>query len=430
MPFTDVQVEEEQAHFANVLSTFAHYAPYALNANNRRRKDIHTLPLADRELLDALGYKDRISAADHAILKNAEFLNLVIANPEIFGHDLDDGHEHALSPEEEGQEHPECHSHGDSHSHSHAHGSHSHSHSHGNVHPAGPRVTNGKKYRPSENDMDKLRSTLKQLVRDWSVEGKAERDVCYEPIKEALLRHFDDIPPEERRNFRVLVPGAGLGRLAWDVASLGFACQGNEFSHYMLLASFFMLNRTDAVNKYTIYPYVHSFSNIPNTDALLRAITIPDVLPTRVALPPSASRYGTNGPRTDAARSAGDFEEIYGDESNDGGDEPSAGKWDAVLTCFFIDTAKNVVNYLRIIHRMLAPGGVWINLGPLLWHWENNTTNDPSVELTLDEVKALARKVGFELSNERTVDTTYTNNAQSMLGYVYHAAFWTATKVV
>ena len=62
-----------------------------------------------------------------------------------------------------------------------------------------------------------------------------------------------------RRNLRVLVPGAGLGRLAYDVATLGyllpslihvaftvdvlgFACQGNEFSHYMLLASYFILN--------------------------------------------------------------------------------------------------------------------------------------------------------------------------------------------
>ena len=60
--------------------------------------------------------------------------------------------------------------------------------------------------------------------------------------------------------------------------------------------------------------------------------------------------------------------------------------------------AKNVVNYLRIVHRLLAPGGVWVNLGPLLWHWENNGTNDPSVELTLDEVKALARKIGFEIA--------------------------------
>jgi carnosine N-methyltransferase len=56
------------------------------------------------------------------------------------------------------------------------------------------------------------------------------------------------------------------------------------------------------------------------------------------------------------------------------------------------------VNYLRIIHRILAPGGVWINLGPLLWHWENNSSNDLSIELDLEEVKTLARQIGFELS--------------------------------
>lgn len=81
--------------------------------------------------------------------------------------------------------------------------------------------------------------------------------------------------------------------------------------------------------------------------------------------------------------------------------------------------AKNIVNYLRIIHRILAPGGVWINLGmermprvshvpsiyrsppshtgPLLWHFEENTTSDPSVELDLEEVKALAAEIGFEI---------------------------------
>lgn len=126
--------------------------------------------------------------------------------------------------------------------------------------------------------------------------------------------------------------------------------------------------------------------------------------------------------------------------------------------------AKNIINYLRIIHRILAPGGVWINIGrggrfgtsssptdyitgPLLWHFENNATNDPSVELDLEEVKTLARKIGFVISvglyiafrcvhltkaiyyqDERTIDTTYTSNSRSMLGYVYKTAFWTATK--
>jgi len=238
-------------------------------------------------------------------------------------------------------------------------------------------------------------------------------------MKDALVEHFSDIPPEERGDFRVLVPGVGLGRLAFDVAMLGFACQGNEFSHYMLLSSYFILNRTDEIRKHTIYPYIHSFSNVTSRDAMLRSVLIPDVLP-------SALSSGS-----DFSLVAGDFEEIYGAEQGDGsGQEPQSGQWDAVLTCFFIDTAKNIVNYLRIIHRILAPGGVWINLGPLLWHFENNTTNDPSIELNLEEVKQLARDIGFELSKERTIETTYTSNAQGMLDYVYHAEFWVAKKKI
>ena len=30
--------------------------------------------------------------------------------------------------------------------------------------------------------------------------------------------------------------------------------------------------------------------------------------------------------------------------------------------------------------------------------------------------------------DEKTIDTTYTNNIQSMLGYTYHSAMWTAVK--
>ncbi|KAH9829226.1 N2227-domain-containing protein [Rhodofomes roseus] len=412
MPFSRTAINEEQAHFSNVIQTFRQYAAYSLSANNRRRKDFFTLPRADQELLHSLRYKEKLAEVDRAILANAEFLNQIVVDPEIFGHELegiDDPGVNDVPGDTQGPFH--------SHSHDHTHGPHSHSHdapTRASQGHAGPEKKG--RYRPTDFDMDKLRSTLKQFVRDWSEEGRAEREVCYAPMREALLQHFSDIPPAERHNLRVLVPGAGLGRLAWDIANLGFACQGNEFSHYMLLASFFILNRTDSVNQHTIYPYVHSFSNLPNNAAMLRPITIPDITPSSL---PQGSNFSLV---------AGDFEEIYG--ADDDADEPHSGQWDAVLTCFFIDTAKNIVNYLRVIHRILAPGGVWINLGPLLWHFENNTTNDPSIELTLEEVKALARKIGFDISNERTIDTTYTNNAQSMLGYVYHAAFWTAKKII
>jgi len=298
-----------------------------------------------------------------------------------------------------------------------------HSHSHG-----GRDKTSRQ---PTEFDVDKLRSTLKQIVRDWSEEvtilfleppisytsfvflqGKVERDACYEPIKEALTRHFANTPEEDRRNVQVLVPGTGLGRLSYEVARLGFTCQGNEFSHYMLLVSHFVLNRTRTINQYAIYPYIHSFSNIPQEPALLRSVSIPDILPSDL---PSECNFSLV---------AGDFEEIYGVTDED----DHSGRWNAILTCFFIDTAKNIINYLKIFHKILASGGVWINLGPLLWHWENNMTNDTSIELDLEQVKQLAREIGFEISNERTIDTTYTNNGESMLGYVYHASFWVAIR--
>ncbi|KAJ7138571.1 N2227-like protein-domain-containing protein [Mycena filopes] len=401
------EVEEELRHFENVILCFNNYAQYSLSANNRRRKDLYTLPKPDQDLLTSLGYQAKLDQVDVAIAANADFLSEVVSDPEIFGHALAsavDG-EPPIDPTDDDSPMDHSHKHA-SPGHSHSHG-HSHTHSHDGA----PRPR--RRYKPTDFDMDKLRSTLKQFVRDWSAEGREERDACYQPMKDALELHFSDIPAADRGRVRVLVPGAGLGRLAHDVAGLGFTCQGNEFSHYMLLSSHLILNRTDKINAYTIYPYVHSFSNVASHEVMLSPVTIPDVLPS--ALPPGV----------DFSLVAGDFEEIFGPDSN----EPQAGQWDAVLTCFFIDTAKNITSYLRIIHSILAPGGVWVNMGPLLWHWENNTTNDPSIELSLDEVKALARAIGFRISDERTIDTTYTSNAQGMLGYVYHAAFWTATKI-
>ncbi|KAH9077810.1 N2227-domain-containing protein [Lactarius deliciosus] len=425
------EAEEEQVHFQNVITAFRRYATYTLAGNNRRRKDVFTLPREDQALLEQLGYKRKLADVDDAILANAAFLNQIVANPAIFengipGDDddqendnegtLDGSRDESLSgepvavsqttnvadPRDGSNPTAGPSSPGPGHSHP-GHTGHAHSHSHG-PHSPTDSANHKRKHRPTDFDMDKVRSTLKQLVRDWSEE---KREASYQPMKDALLAHFSDIPTEERHNFRVLVPGAGLGRLAYDVANLGFSCQGNEFSHYMLLASFFILNRTQQARQHTIYPYVHTLSNVQ----------IPDILPGEL---PSGSNFSLV---------AGDFEEVYGQQDGDAdSDEPSAGLWDAVLTCFFIDTAKNIVNYLRIIHQILAPGGVWINLGPLLWHFEENATNDPSIELDLEEVKALAAQIGFEITNERRVDTTYVNNKDSMLGYVYHAAFWTATK--
>jgi carnosine N-methyltransferase len=74
----------EQRQFAKVITTFKNYAQYSLLANNRRRKDIYTLPRADQELLNDLDYKQKLDDVDKAILLNAEFLAKIVEDTQIF----------------------------------------------------------------------------------------------------------------------------------------------------------------------------------------------------------------------------------------------------------------------------------------------------------------------------------------------------------
>jgi len=63
----------------------------------------------------------------------------------------------------------------------------------------------------TENEMDKLRSTLRQLHRDWSKEGEDEREKSYRPIVDSLLRHAKQLIEKgeiaSKEEFNVLVPG-------------------------------------------------------------------------------------------------------------------------------------------------------------------------------------------------------------------------------
>lgn len=105
-----------------------------------------------------------------------------------------------------------------------------------------------------------MRYVLKNLVRDWSEEGRNERELCYGEIKNALKIHFEDWG-DWNRPPRVLIPGCGLARLVVEIASMGFDAEGNEFSYFMLLPSSFMLNHANGANLWTIHPWILSTCN-------------------------------------------------------------------------------------------------------------------------------------------------------------------------
>ncbi|KAI8060967.1 N2227-like protein-domain-containing protein [Gongronella butleri] len=354
----------EMKHFQKVLLAFLYYRTHSLRCNHRRRKDFMALSERHKRLIpDVL---KKIDTIDTKIEANARLFRDIVKQSDLFStNDIAD-----LLQQAKGK---------------------------GNEMPVKP------------SDMDKVRSTLKQFFRDWSAEGKPERDVIYEPIMHEINSVHASLSLEERGNVRVLVPGAGLGRLAYDIASEGYSCQGNEFTFFMLLASNFILNKMTEVGAYETYPFIHACSNIQTTESQLRPVRIPDVVPGN--LPPTA----------DFSMVAGDFLEVYSTPEHQGA-------WDVIVTCFFIDTAHNIIEYLELIHQILKKGGTWINIGPLLYHFED-VPGESSVELSLEQVKRVAKDIGFDLKNERILDTTYTSNPDGMLTYVYRSAFWMATKL-
>ncbi|KAF3774951.1 Carnosine N-methyltransferase [Nymphaea thermarum] len=154
---------------------------------------------------------------------------------------------------------------------------------------------------------------------------------------------------------------------------------------------------TQKAREWTIYPWIHSNCNSLSDIDQLRPVEFPDLHP--------ASAGITEG----FSMCAGDFVEVYNEPCQEGA-------WDSVVTCFFIDTAHNIVEYIEVISKILRDGGLWINLGPLLYHFADAYGPDEmSIELSLDDVKRVALHYGLELEMERTIRTTYTANPRSMM---------------
>lgn len=311
------------------------------------------------------------------------------------------------------------------------------------------------KGRATSNDMDKASSTLKQFYRDWSTEGLPERNASYSPIFAALEGYLPPARTSQRHRYRVLVPGAGLGRLVLDLCAAGYTVEGNEISYHQLVASNYVLNCTKRVREHTLYPWAQSFNNHMTRADQLRPVPVPDVHPKaqleKLTAKSSGADYSARMSMT-----AGDFIPLYSQVEY-------ADSFDAVTTCFFIDTAPNVMSYIRTVRHCLNPDGIWVNLGPLLWHFEPKTTppgedshgrdsaqnrsnsrlqgsrhaepedqgiGEPgSFELSNDEVLALVEHSGFDILEQKEAPATgYIQHPASMLQNVYRPAFWVARK--
>ncbi|KAF8655631.1 hypothetical protein AX16_002985 [Volvariella volvacea WC 439] len=297
----------------------------------------------------------------------------------------------------------------------------------------------------SQGELMRVREALKHYVRDWSEDGIVERERTFGPILDVLRREGG----EERGRMRVLVPGSGLGRLAWEISKLGYDTTANELSYYMNLAFRFLLSeKTTALrNQHKIRPYAHWFSHQRSNESLFRAISFPDEVPRLgpkfhlvekdfLTLPtkPTKSAFWSQGPSPSHSPSASTSKSTSPQGSNSSAtDTGEGGQFDFIVTLFFIDTSLDVFATLDQIHALLKPGGTWINLGPLLW----TSGAQAMVELSLDEVLRAAEEIGFTIHGEneedgvvrrRSVECEYTADMKAMMRWVYKAEFWVARK--
>jgi len=397
---------EEQNHWEDVCRSYRQYAMFAMAQWANHQYRLHAVPESQRRFLpaglrrDSPEFQRRAKLYKEAAIRNQFCLDCILRHANVPHSQETNGIDSVKQPQ---QQSPKLRNGGDSNKKRKKSSDHSQNDSSSSVSNCS-----------TDAQMSKVSSVLKSLVRDWSSEGKAERDAVYKPILQQLQKF---VPIRRSKNGdgggcrlppRICVPGAGVGRLALEMSALGYAVQGNEFSLYMLLASDFILNGGIATPQtpIKISPWLLETRNVHSWKDPLRAIEVPDVDPYSMVMNDNCDginsngksgcdgcdrhiaqqgddvgREGGGGEEEDAKSSltlttknttgsstpdfsmaAGEFVSIYSTERE-------RGRWDAVIACFFLDTSPSVVEYLQTIYKMLKPGGTLINFGPLQWHW-------------------------------------------------------------
>jgi carnosine N-methyltransferase len=274
--------------------------------------------------------------------------------------------------------------------------------------PYNPSQDNADKY--GEAPYDTAAHIITHMVRDWTDGGKSIRQDTHDWIVDQLRKLYNNhvagrsnvelnsvshSPPSP-----VLVPGAGLARLAFDIAftktekdscgrdieSYPFVVEAVDNSIVMAAATNHILHRAASRRSETDFPKVYPFVSDPFTNEFdtRRRWEPAELLDDDISnmFTHLDRQHSNHRPRLSYV--VGDFVSIYASPSK-------SGMYGSIATCFFIDTATNIYEYILTIRNLLRIGGVWINLGPVQWH--QNAQLQPSTE----ELKGIIVLAGFKI---------------------------------
>lgn len=253
-----------------------------------------------------------------------------------------------------------------------------------------------------------MASVFLHLFRDWSSICEHVDKSTYSPAVQELRA----LLPE---GGEVLLPGAGLGRLALSLSAEGYRVEANDASRLFLTVADFIINRAPESGS-TLFPLAHVFSENWGHEQQYLEICVPSPTPAHVASRGGSLQRGKDAPPA-ISLVPGDFIKTY----QVGG--PGHRRFDAIVTCFFIDTVTDIAELFHVLNGLLAEGGVWVNVGPLNWRKEAR------MKLCWDEVVGIWEGQGYEFVTRKTVDCDYhMPRGQKMYTESYHCALTAAVK--
>ena len=246
------------------------------------------------------------------------------------------------------------------------------------------------------------------LMRDWTLESKPERDNNYGNVLKEVKKYFnyEDKNLMKKNNYKALVPGTGCSRMAFELAKRGFEVEANDFCFIYILCDDYLFNYSHK-NEFQFCPSIHTFANNYSESSVIKRYSFPDV-DIRDELEKSGAKPITF--------IKGDFLLKY---------KGIKDQYDLIVTLFFIDVSKNIIEYVEIMHDLLKKGGVWVNLGCLDYFHSRNLN---SIDLTWDELRQVIINYDFDIKNEVTEFVPYGVKIGSTVSDSYGTVFFTAVK--
>ena len=87
------------------------------------------------------------------------------------------------------------------------------------------------------------------IIRDWAAANQQERDDHYKMIVDEFKLRLN----EKDKKYKVLVPGASLCRLVYEIAKLGNDVEANDYSFFNCLITEYVFNNCkNIVNNFVL----------------------------------------------------------------------------------------------------------------------------------------------------------------------------------